>query len=404
MSSSPYPKGGPPVQEFHDQPRLNDAHLDREDLRNPRHSSIRRSDTVLATGNKPRNDDGKKKRRSANDRRSEIINRGNSNITSRAELPTASISILARIPTRKVRNAFFDLLAMVDDGDITFSDELAGGTFPEGVDAPHLEKFSECYQQLANDNENLLHFTIKETVETEAGPKFRMALARWLLKSCPNIFLQENAQGETALHIAIARYNYSYQTLAQEGLGLKGYELYREFVFHCLADSSLKNQCTLILDKSSVSGSSSNMHIAIREMGVDTIPHLHLFNPKTLQLKDHAGNTPLHLAVDTKFWKEDEKSENRVELVGKLISLGSEALKITNGPSDDDYNETKRMSPYRYHQSSCLQHHKDPSCKNKTCKDVEFILKDAYMHFEDSTEAIRLLYNGHPGKLKQHVN
>jgi hypothetical protein len=372
-------------------------------------------------------------------KRGKNSNRGSS---SKAKPQTPPTPVSESVPQPpKVRRAFLELLEMVDDGKIA-SVDLDNGKFSEGTKTPESEKFFKFYQQLATDDENLLHYTIKESVGSEGELERRMGLIKWLLKDYPAIFGQENAQGRTALEIAIARYNSKFKISRQKDPGPKRYEVYRKFVLYCLADPSLKKQCVSILDNSTVSESSSNTHIAIKEMGVDIIPYLDLFDRATLERKDHAGNTPLHLAVDVQFWREDEKSEEksedeksedeisedeiseedisddersddeksddeksekRVELVRKLIDLGREALMITNGPDDPDYNETKRMSPYRYHQSSCLEHHKDPkgigSCENKSCKGVEFILKDAYMHFQDGTEAIKLLYNGHPSKL-----
>lgn len=299
---------------------------------------------------------------------------------------------------RKVGRVFRKLIELVDDGEIEFSDDLEAGKFPDGIGKSDLQDFYEFYQQPANDSKNLLHFAVKDSIESEDELYSRIALVKWLLRSCPDLFKQKNANHEEALSFVIAQYNVGMNDPAESGK-LMSCDVNRGFAHYFLSEPSLESECRFILNQPTQQNR-SKPHTAVKEMGVDIIPYLQLLNDSTLLVKDHDGNTPLHVALEVQHWREGEGAKGRVELVTKLTERCPAALTIMN--RENGFSETMRMSPYRYHQSLCKKYHMaHKTCQNQSCHDVEFILKDAYMHLPDNQEAIKHLYNGNQGKLEQ---
>jgi hypothetical protein len=223
---------------------------------------------------------------------------------------------------------------------------------------------------LIGDQQTLLH-RLAEITNPRCMP-LCLHLARKILKAKPELLGIRDKSNKTALEKSITRV-----TAPLLEYFLSGYP----------------DQSKLIINDFN----SECLHTAISfKLEVCALQMVRLANEQTLRSQNNKEkNTPLHISVDTRLWpdfKGEDERDSRVKLVKTLMKKCPQALMVLNQNS---------RSPYQHHVFTSKKF--KLSMKEGMKKDlieaatVEFLLKDACMHFPTPRESKAVLYGSEPG-------
>lgn len=185
-----------------------------------------------------------------------------------------------------------------------------------------------------DEQQNLLH--ILANIDKESLPSWEQQehLVRILVRLPGNLLAERDGDNKTPLYIAASKAKRKYKLLRAMAEA------------HDNIDSVLGIRCFNM---------ETCLHVAIRKM----VPQTHvlylisLAGPETLCVQDNQGNTPLHVAVDYALCVDDH-----LKIVQALIAKSDAAMDLVN---------KKGMSPYRYHEETCV----DALNKAKKAQDAE---------------------------------
>jgi ankyrin repeat protein len=314
----------------------------------------------------------------------------------------------------KVAKTFQRLLEDVDNGNVQFPDDLEAARFPPQIKEPELSMYSMSWQAKSRDGNNLLHYAVREEIETEEqgeavyrAVNYRISFVKWLLKSDPHMFMDKNDNEEQPLSYVLGKYPVGKDVTARPTTPTDP-DLQRALTHYFLSDKTLKDNCIEILNAKDKREFRCTLHAMIKKMGVEITPYLELglFNAESLKSKDKDDNTPLHIALEVQHWKSWEKAEDRAGLIALLIKLEDAALTHKNGTIR--VKDNLRMAPYAYHMAKCVEFHTKEDgkgCTGQACKDVEFILKDALINLPEKRDGMKHIVRkaGTQGTLKNKL-
>lgn len=154
------------------------------------------------------------------------------------------------------------------------------------------------------------------------------------------------------------------------------------------------------------------IHLAIEHFGSQVVPFVSLVKESAMSVQDSDGNTPLHIAVDVRLWR-DDNNQQRLQLIRELVKRCDRET-LTKRRGNPGWKEEFLMSPYVYMMSQADSYWPIPdqtspyeaslyqqSLEQKELFElVAFYLKDVYMSLEDH-DVFEHLYSGQRSKLSQ---
>ena len=246
---------------------------------------------------------------------------------------------------------------------------LRGGQAPEDF----LAQYKDVFDASGDDRKTLLHHLSKRMA------KSLRHLVRWLLKSYPDLILQMDSEGHTALHTAIISQNVSFfeevcehsqnkvEALQQTGAGGTCLHKALELVTSTPNIMGVVNQMIQVLgnDENARTQGDGKASSPLRNV---------------LCKRDKEGNTPLHVALATLA----RCSNGGDQALYELDSLVHLAIELIQKHPEVMYERNKRSkSPY-----DCL----GPAKETKAYAALLEEMKKGIMRKSSVDEVINLLY------------
>ena len=254
----------------------------------------------------------------------------------------------------------------------------------EGKALDHFkETYKDVFEASGDDKQTLLHHIAKKRITLPAKPF--VYLLRWLLKTYPDLILEVDSKGNTALHTAIVNFKTSFvkevcehSQKREEALGKSG-----------VGGTCLHKALELVSSRPSIMDAVDRM---VRVLGNDKDTYGQADGNSPLETVlgkvDEKGNTPLHVALTTladhELRNDKARSASAPQPDTNLDRLSDLAKQIIQKhPKIVSARNKNSKSPY-----DCLV----PAKEMKSCANLLEKMKQEIMRSLSHDEVIKLLY------------